>query len=185
MDPSYGIDLSGLWNIFLDIPGWWHTVQGLAVVRTIKFLLFLYSVILFVDIIILLSFRGISRDLRVNLFGTDKRPLFSGGARQTERRWDKIFARLSSEDASQYPIAILEADALADTVMASSQWGGENLGERIASVQPGQLESLESLREAHSVRNRIVHDTAYVIDHDEAGRVLGLYAQFFEEMELL
>ena len=150
-----------------------------------KFLLFIYIVVLFIDVAILLSFRGVSRDLRMNLLGTDQRPLFSGRARQTERRWEKVFARLSSGDVSQYKAAILEADALADTVMGSSRWGGANLGERIASVKPGQIESIESLREAHLVRNQIVNDTEYVIDREEAERVLGLYAQFLEEMELL
>jgi hypothetical protein len=81
MDPSYGIDLSGLWNILLDVPGWWHTVEGLAIVRTVKFLLLIYIVVLFIDVVILLSFRGVTRDLRMNLLGTDQRPLFSGRAR--------------------------------------------------------------------------------------------------------
>lgn len=185
MDPSYGIDLSGLWNILIDIPGWWHTVEGLAIVRTMKFILFIYIGVLFIDVVLLLSFRGVSRDLRMNLLGTDQRPLFSGRSKQTERRWEKISARLSSGDASQYKAAILEADALADTVMASSRWAGANLGERIASVRPGQIESIESLREAHGVRNQIVNDAGYFIDREEAERVLGLYAQFLEEMELL
>ncbi|MFZ1720360.1 MAG: hypothetical protein WAU28_03330 [Candidatus Moraniibacteriota bacterium] len=185
MDPSYGIDLSGLWNIFLDIPGWWHTVEGLALIRTVKFLLFIYIVVLFIDVALLLSFRGVTRDLRVNLLGTDQRPLFSGRARQTGRRWEKIFARLSSGDASQYQLAVLEADALADTVMAASRWAGTNLGERMASVPSGQIESIESLRLAHAVRNQIVNDATFAIDHEGAERVLGLYAQFLEEMELL
>lgn len=185
MDPNYGIDLSGLWNILLDVPGWWHTVEGLAIVRTVKFLLFIYIVVLLVDVAILLSFRGVTRDLRMNLLGTDQRPLFSGRAKQTERQWQKIFARLSSGDASQYNLAILEADALADTVMGASRWAGTNLGERIALVREGQVESIESLREAHAVRNRIVNDAGFAVDHEEAERVLGLYAQFLEEMELL
>lgn len=185
MDPSYGVDLSWLWNIFLDIPGWWQRVEGLAIVRTVKFLLFIYIVVLFIDVALLLSFRGVTRDLRMNLLGTDQRPLFSGRARQTGRRWEKIFARLSSGDTSQYKAAILEADALADTVMGASRWAGTNLSERIASVPEGQIESIGSLREAHAVRNQIVNDAEFVIDHEEAERVLGLYAQFLEEMELL
>lgn len=185
MDPSYGVDLSWLWNIFLDVPGWWHTVEGLAIVRTVKFLLFIYIVVLFIDMAILLSFRGVSRDLRVNLLGTDQRPLFSATSKKTERQWEKISARLSSGNVAQYQAAILEADAMVDIVMARSRWAGKNLGERIASVRPGQIESLESLREAHAVRNQIVNDPSFTIDREETERVLGLYAQFLEEMELL
>ncbi len=185
MDPNYGIDLSWLWNILLDLPGWWHTVENLAIVRTIKFLLFIYIVVLFIDIVILLSFRGVSRDLRMNLLGTDQRPLFSAGAGKSQRKWEKILARLSGRDAAQYKLALLEADALVDTVMAGSRWMGANLSERIAAVHPGQIESLESLREAHAVRNRVVNDANFEIDREEAERVLGLYAQFLEEMELL
>jgi hypothetical protein len=185
MDPNYGIDLSWLWNIFLDVPTWWHSVEQLAIVRTVKFLLFVYVVVLFIDIVILISFRGVGRDLRMNLYGTDQRPVFFSRPRKAERQWDKIFARLESGNPSEYKVAILEADALADTIMASSRWTGSNLGERIAAVHPGQIESIESLREAHAVRNRIVNEAGFEVNREEAERVLGLYARFLEEMELL
>ncbi len=185
MDPNYGIDLTGLWNVFFDLPAWWHSFEQLAIVRTIKFLLFVYVLVLFIDIVILLSFRGVTRDLRMNLFGTDQRPIFLSRPRKAERQWEKLYARLRSENVSQYKVAILEADALADKIMASSKWSGTNLGERIASVHPGQVESLDALREAHAVRNQIVNKEGFEVSREEAERVLGLYAQFLEEMELL
>lgn len=185
MDPNYGVDLSPLANIFFDLPTWWHSFEQLAIVRTIKFLLFVYIVVLLIDIIILLSFRGISRDLRVNLFGTDKRPLFFSRPRKAERQWEQIYARLESGNVSQYKVAILEADALTDKVMASSKWAGTNLGERIASIREGQVASLPALREAHAIRNQIVNETGFEVSREEAERVLGLYSQFLEEMELV
>ena len=185
MDPNYGIDLSGLSNVLFDLPTWWRSFEQLALVRTIKFLLLVYVVVLFVDIVILLSFRGVSRDLRMNLFGTDQRPIFFSRPRKAEREWEKLYARLQSDNVSQYKVAILEADALADKVMASSRWAGANLGERIASVHPGQVASLDALRAAHAVRNQIVNEEGFEVSRSEAERVLGLYAQFLEEMELI
>jgi len=185
MDPSYGIDLSGLWNIFFDLPAWWRGFEELAIVRTLKFLLLVYIAVLFIDIAIMLSLRGVTRDLRVNLFGTDQRPIFISRPRKAERQWEELYARLESGNVSQYKVAILEADALADKVMASSKWAGSNLGERIASVRPGQVASLSALREAHAIRNQIVNEEGFEVTREEAERVLGLYSQFLEEMELL
>ena len=185
MDSSYGVDLSGLWSIFFDLPTWWNGFEQLAIVRTVKFLLFIYIVVLFIDIAIMLSLRGVTRDLRVNLFGTDQRPIFISRPRKAERQWEQLYARLESDNVSQYKVAILEADALADKVMASSRWAGSNLGERIASVRPGQVASLSALREAHAIRNQIVNEEGFEVTRDEAERVLGLYSQFLEEMELL
>ncbi len=179
------IDFVGiLTQILFGAPMTLEVVNHLAIVRTIKFLLLVYVVVLFIDIVILLSLRGVGRDLKMNLLGSDFRPLRfgkSGG----ERFFRNIASRLESGNPSQYKAAILEADALADKILASSRYTGKDMGERLSNIPAGHIETLSALLEAHSIRNRIVNDATFEIDLSEAERVMGLYRVFFEEMELI
>lgn len=179
------IDFVGiLTQILFGAPMTLEVVNNLAIVRTIKFLLLVYVVILFIDIVILLSLRGVGRDLKMNLVGSDFRPLRFGKSKG-EGFFRKITNRLESGNVSQYKAAILEADALADKILTSSRYTGNNMGERLANIPAGHIETLPLLLEAHTVRNRIVNDAAFEIDRSETERVIGLYKSFFEEMELI
>lgn len=143
--------------------------------------LFVYVVVLFIDIVLLLSLRGLSGDLKATLHGTD-RPLISRN--QMITRWEKILARLEGKNISQYKVAILEAEALAEEILTGIGWKGGHLEERLASVTDAQLESRPALLEAHQVRNAIILDPRYELSHEEAEATLAKYRCFFDEVEL-
>ncbi len=148
---------------------------------TLRVFLSVYVVVLLVDIILLLSLRGLSGDLRATLHGTD-RPLISRNKMIT--RWEKIPSRLEGENISQYKVAILEAEALAEEILTDIGWKGGHIEERLASVTDAQLESRPVLLEAHQVRNAIILDPQYRLSREEAEMSLAKYKRFFDEVEL-
>jgi len=148
----------------------------------LKFFLFVYTFVLLADIIMLFILRGISGDLKKIMYGTQDRPLVPKNA--TLKRWEGILSRLESENPSQYKVALLEADALADEILASMGYVGQNMAEKLETAWAGQLETKDLLLEAHEVRNRVVHEENFVISREETERWLQNYRKFFEELEL-
>jgi hypothetical protein len=115
-------------------------------IAALKFFLFVYVLVLLVDIVILLILRGVSTDLKKTLFGAE-RPLIRRSTIIT--RWEKILSRLQDGNPSQYKVALLEADAFADEILSGIGYKGTTMAEKIASIHEGQLETRNALAEAH------------------------------------
>lgn len=156
-------------------------ITNSALFTVVKWFLMIYTIVLLIDVILLIFLRGVTTGLKVQLYGTE-RPLVSKST--VAKRWGKIASRLESDNPSQWKAAVLEADHLADELLAGSGYAGKNMGERLSSIQPGQLESFERLKEAHTTRNRIVNEADFTVTQDEARHLLEAYKRFFVELEL-
>lgn len=98
------------------------------------------------------------------------------------RKWKKVLEHVSSDNSSDWRLAILEADILLGELLTKSGYKGEGIGEQLKSVEPSDFQSLQSAWEAHKVRNRIAHDGAdHPLSQREAKRVIGLFEEVFRE----
>lgn len=147
----------------------------------IKFFLFIYVAVLLADIVMLLILRGISGNIKNALYGTT-RPILSKS--KAIVRFENILDRLKSTNPSQYKVAVLEADAFAEELFAGMEYTGKTMGEKLENVKDGQIETKDLLIEAHTVRNRIIHDANFTLSKEEAEKWIGNYRAFFDEMEL-
>ena len=101
-------------------------------------------------------------------------------------RWEKIVEHVSSENPSDWRLAIIEADVLLDELLTSMGYLGDTLGEKLKQVVRGDMETLESAWEAHKVRNKIAHaGSDYILTKREAQRVIDLYAAVFNETKMI
>jgi hypothetical protein len=152
-------------------------------VLVIKILLGVYLLVLFIDVVLLLILRDVAWHVRVGLKGMDM-PLDSKSKMQ--RRWDKVKARLKSESPSQYKVAIIEADAVAEEILGGIGYAGANMTEKLEQVGANHLDDhLEALKGAHQIRNQIVHETDFAIDQRMAVAVIGVYENFLRYLEFL
>lgn len=104
----------------------------------------------------------------------------SGGASQT--RWEEILDHVNSAKEGEWKFAIIEADKLVDDLLKSSGYPGETMGERLMSIEKGQLLGLEGLWEAHKIRNKLAHDSNYFLRQAEARRAIQLYENVLKEL---
>lgn len=148
----------------------------------IKFFLIVYTLVLFVDIVLLLVMKGIGSDIRKGLLGTDM-PLVSKGKMQ--KRWDEVGERMRTGNVSQFKVAILEADSIVDDILSKIGYPGGNMTERLSQLRPGQLDYQEELLEAHQTRNKIVHDENFVIDERLAQETIDVYEKFLRYLEFM
>jgi len=148
----------------------------------VKFVIAIYVVVLFVDMVLLLIIRGLGGDLRDTVKGMQM-PLAS--KKKMQKRWAKIEERLKNNQISQFKVAILEADKMADEVLKGIGLSGKNMKERLADANSHQIEEIDNLIEGHQIRNRIIQEDNFIIEKKEAERVIFLYREFLENLEMI
>lgn len=151
----------------------------------IKFLLGIYAVVLLVDIVLMLIQRGLSGDIRETLFGMNIPKELASKQPKFLKKWNSIKSRLSGDNESEYKVAIIEADNIVDDLIARMGYAGNDFGERLEGINPGQIENIEHLKEAHQVRNRIIHDEKFSITKEEAKRIVGYFEEFLEYFQAI
>ncbi|EKE25443.1 MAG: hypothetical protein ACD_5C00158G0001 [uncultured bacterium] len=149
----------------------------------VKILAGIYLLILFIDIVLMLILRNVPQHLRVGLKGTDL-PLVSKSKMQ--KRWEKVKQRLEYDNSSQYKVAIIEADKIAEEILDGIGYKGANMTEKLEQVGLAHLDDhLEALRGAHEIRNKIVHQADYEISKEAAEAVVGVYESFLKYLEFM
>ncbi|EKE19083.1 MAG: hypothetical protein ACD_9C00144G0001 [uncultured bacterium] len=152
-------------------------------VLVVKIFLGIYVAVLFVDLVLLLILKDVPQHLRVGLKGRDVKVASKS---KMQKRFEVIKARLKSESVSQYKVAIIEADAIADEVLGGIGYKGADMNEKLEQVGTAHLDDhLEALKGAHEIRNRIVHETDFEVDQRMATAVVGVYENFLQYLEFL
>jgi hypothetical protein len=97
-------------------------------------------------------------------------------------RWQVVLDHVYSENPSDWRLAIIEADNILGEMVTRIGYKGENLGEKLKSVEPSDFDTLQEAWEAHKIRNKIAHEgLTFQIDHREAKRVVALFEKVFKE----
>ena len=148
----------------------------------LKIFLAIYITVLIVDIILIIIVHTPGMYLRVLQTGSDV-PIAHKDKMQ--KRWEKLKARLQSRNEAQYKVAVLEADKIADEILMKVGYPGSNMGERLEGINTSQLEMIAELKKAHEVRNQIVHQADFSIDHKTAEEVIGVYQSMLETLEFI
>jgi len=151
----------------------------------LKFLIGIYTLIVFYDIVLLIIQRGFGSNLRELRFGIDMPSEIAGNKKKTKAQWENITKRLKSENESGYKVAIIEADKMIDELIEKLGYGGNNMGERLDNIPEGQLENLNEIREAHKIRNQIIHEDDFVIDKEMAKDIMDKYAEILRQFGVL
>ncbi len=101
-------------------------------------------------------------------------------------RWQTVLKHVYSENSSDWRLAIIEADNILEEMVTRIGYKGENLGDKLKSIEPSDFLTLQDAWEAHKVRNKIAHEGLnFQIDHREAKRVISLFEKVFKEFEYI
>ena len=100
-------------------------------------------------------------------------------------RWEEVLKHITSTREAEWKFAVIEADKLVEEQLKGAGFQGETMGDRLMNIQPGQLTTIQSLWEAHKIRNRLVHDINYFLRYTEAKRAVSLYEKTLRELQAL
>ena len=107
------------------------------------------------------------------------------GVSKVEGKWQKIKNRLESGIESEAKLAVIEADSMLDGILNRMGFGGRTLGERLDRLTAVSLPNIEEVRQAHKIRNNIVHDPTYRLDLEEAKKMISVYEKALTDLQAL
>ncbi|PIR71619.1 MAG: hypothetical protein COU43_01525, partial [Candidatus Nealsonbacteria bacterium CG10_big_fil_rev_8_21_14_0_10_37_25] len=93
--------------------------------------------------------------------------------------------RLETEMESEWKLAVIEADKIMDDILNRMGFGGKSLGERLGKLTAVSLPNIEEVKEAHKIRNNIIHDPTYRLSLEEAKRVIAIYEKALTDLQAL
>ena len=97
-------------------------------------------------------------------------------------RLQDVVTHSQSSNPNDWKLAIIEADIILDETLKQRGYAGTTLGERLKSISPGQLDTLNDAWEAHKIRNQIAHGGAdFVLTQRLAQETVGRYQRVFAE----
>lgn len=97
------------------------------------------------------------------------------------KKWETILEKMESGSPQSFLLAIVEADALADTVLKELGFEGEHMADRLDKLNVG-LATLDKIWHAHRLRNEIVHTPGFTISEGDARKAIGYYEAFLKEI---
>ena len=105
------------------------------------------------------------------------------GVRKIEKNWRKVAARLDTGSEPEYKLAVIESDNIMNEILKRMGYSGESLGERLEKLTAATLPNIEEIKDAHKVRNDIVHDPNYKLSLEQAKKTLGIFEKAFRDLE--
>lgn len=99
--------------------------------------------------------------------------------------WLAILKKLESENPSDWNLAVMQADSIADNILKEMGLGGETMGERMKSLDKSRLATLDDLWEAHRIRNEIAHSPEKNVTKHRAVYALSLFEEVLKELGYL
>lgn len=98
-------------------------------------------------------------------------------------RLSDLLTHITSDNPNDWKLAIIEADIILDDVLKKAGYTGVSLGERLRSISPAQLQSLDDAWQAHKIRNQIAHGGAdFVLTKRLAEDTIKQYRRVFAEL---
>ncbi len=105
---------------------------------------------------------------------------------EKRQEWQDIVDHIDTDNEAQWKLALIDADKILENLLRTTGYGGAGIGEMLKTAETqGGLRSLQDAWEAHKVRNRIAHETGFVLTKREAKRAIELYKNVFEELLFL
>jgi hypothetical protein len=139
------------------------------------------SIILFIDIILLLSKR-IRTDWRMALYGT---PVMRFKKSKYNVKWEAVEKRAAEGSVSGAKIALIEADKMLDEILGKLGYAGKDAEEKVKNIKPGQLVGMEDMKETQLLRNKIIENPAYEANFSEIKSALAVYKRVLRGLEAL
>jgi hypothetical protein len=101
-------------------------------------------------------------------------------------KWERVIELINSTNASDWRLAIIEADVMLEDLLRRMGYHGESIGEMLKGVEESDFLTLDAAWEAHKTRNRIAHSgSEFPLNEREAKRVVALFETVFREFKII
>ena len=168
-----------IWH-FITNPKLWST---LGIISTILSLIF-------IGIIVFSIVR--MREIQLEDKAEIRREIEKARIRNKEKersenpKWHYILTLAESPNDSDWRVAIMEADSMMEDILRERGLSGSTLSELLEGAKESGYRSIQDAWDAHIIRNKIAHEGAdFPLSQVEVRRVIKMYQNFFEELEVI
>lgn len=105
--------------------------------------------------------------------------------KRARNTWANVERHFFAGDDNDLKVAVIEADTLLDEALKNAGVQGTQLGERLKKITVSELPNIDDVWQAHKLRNRIAHETDFVLKRDLAERALTIYETALEHLGVL
>ncbi|MDB5194033.1 MAG: protein of unknown function with transrane region [Parcubacteria group bacterium] len=175
----HGSGFSSIWTGFTQY-------FFLHIVPIYKLIAFIVSALCVWGIVYVVAklFRLNKEDAEV--YGASKAPKNDEVPLVKNDKWERIVTHVNSTNASDWRLAIIEADIMLDELLKVQGYHGDSLGERLRAVEKSDFTTLDNAWEAHRMRNQIAHQGSdFPLAEREAKRAIMLYESVFREFKMI
>ena len=173
-----------IFDLFSQLGSWAGIIGFLTVLWSIYAILaYIFAIIL----LVLYVYASVQKNLYIALQAQELRDaeklydeLYRGSPRNS--RLQDVYTHSDSDNPNDWKLAIIEADIILDDILKKRGYAGNSLGERLKSISPNQVTSLNDAWQAHKIRNRIAHDGAdFVLTKRVVQETIAQYQRVFDE----
>ncbi len=101
-------------------------------------------------------------------------------------KWEKVLKYTNSGNASDWRLAIIEADVMLEELLRTAGYHGESVGEMLKSVDKNEFSTIEDAWEAHKIRNAIAHSGQdFQLNGHETKHTIALFEKVFREFGII
>ncbi len=115
----------------------------------------------------------------------DVKPIMTVKKAELLEKWTDIKKKFNEGKPDSMKVALIQGDALVDTILKSAGLSGEHMADRLDNIEPGELASFEDLWRSHKIRNQLVHEENFNLTQDIAERSLKGYEKFLKEIKVI
>ena len=131
-------------------------------------------------------------NLLKKLFSSPAKPYIRVGLgaqdmQEISRKWTEIEQIIALGKPSNFKTAILEADKLLDHILKLYGYKGQTMGERMKAIprQKYSKEFFDNMWQAHKLRNEMVHNLNYEVQHFEASEAIAKFKKVLGDLKAL
>lgn len=102
------------------------------------------------------------------------------------QRWEDALRHADSDNPNDWRLAIIEADIMLEELLNTLGLPGMTIGDKLKSVSPNFMRTLDDAWKAHRTRNDIAHrGTDFVFTKRAAREAMEQYRRVFQEFEII
>jgi hypothetical protein len=100
-------------------------------------------------------------------------------------QWQSVLRLATSNNPSDWKLAIIEADVILDMMTYMHGFEGETLGERLKNADVGNFKNVKYAKYAHGMRNQIAHDPNISLTPRDINQIIRMYESVFNEFNYI
>jgi len=104
---------------------------------------------------------------------------------KTQRQWDLIKSNVESKNPDDYKNAVVLAEKLFNRVLKMANFSGDNIEEKLKKIPDNQLEFKEDIVWAHRLKEKIIEDESFEVEHEEAKRAVYIFERALKDMGII